>query len=251
MYKILANTIFLGKDIINLPECHSTNEIAMAKVKSKEGAEGTIVVTESQTKGKGQRGNVWYTQAGKNLTFSLILSPNFLKPLDQFNLNIVASKAIHEVLSQYVQGLKIKWPNDIVHEYEGKLGGILIENLIGQNAIEYAIVGIGLNLNQHEFEISSATSIAKLSGMEVDRGVIFKLLIQKIESNYIELKKGRKNNLKNYYMRNLYKFDQIARYKDSIEFEGKIVAINDYGQLGIQTKEGAINYYNFKEVSFL
>jgi BirA family biotin operon repressor/biotin-[acetyl-CoA-carboxylase] ligase len=251
MYKILANTIFLGKDIINLPECHSTNEIAMAKVKSKDGAEGTIIVTENQTKGKGQRGNVWYTQAGKNLTFSLILSPKFLKPLDQFNLNVIASKAIHEVLSQYVHGLKIKWPNDIVHEEDGKLGGILIENIIGQNSIEYSIVGIGLNLNQLTFEISSATSVAKLSGGEVEKWEIFKLLIQKIESNYLELKKGNMKNLKNYYMHHLYRFDQMAKYKDSIEFEGKIVAINDYGQLGIQKKEGMVNYYNFKEVCFL
>lgn len=251
MYKILANTLFLGKDIINLPECHSTNEIAMGKIKSKEAAEGTIITTENQTKGKGQRGNVWESQPGSNLTFSLILSPKFLRPMDQFDLNIIASKAIHEVLCQYAHGLKIKWPNDIVHESDGKLGGILIENIIGQNGIEFSVIGIGLNINQVHFEISTATSLAKLSGNEVDKWEIFRLLVQRLEANYVELKKGNLKKLKNYYMHNLFRFEEMASFFDKSKFVGKITNVCDDGRLMVQKEDGDINYYSFKEVSFL
>lgn len=251
MYKILANTIFLGKDIINLPECHSTNEIAMSKIKSREAAEGTIITTENQTKGKGQRGNVWESEAGKNLTFSLILSPKFIDPLEQFNLNIIISNAIHEVLSQYGRNLKIKWPNDIVHDIEGKLGGILIENIIGQKGIEFSVVGIGLNINQTRFEISTATSLAKLSGSEIDKWEVFKLLIKKIESNYLDLKKGNLTTLRSNYMQNLFRFEKWSTFFDQTEFKGRITNVCDDGRLMIQKEDGTINYYSFKEVSFL
>lgn len=251
MYKILANTLFLGKDIINLPECHSTNEIAMIKIKSKEAAEGTIITTEHQTRGKGQRGNTWESQAGLNLTFSLVLSPKFLNPIDQFDLNIIVSKAIHEVLSQYAYGLKIKWPNDIVHESDGKLGGILIENIIGQKGIEFSVVGIGLNINQVQFRFSTATSLANLSGSEVDKWEIFKLLIQKLESNYFELKKGNLKKLKDYYLQNLFRFGELAPFFDKKEFEGKIIHVDDDGRLVIEKEDGELNFYSFKEVRFL
>ncbi|AFL82818.1 birA, biotin-(acetyl-CoA-carboxylase) ligase [Belliella baltica DSM 15883] len=251
MYKILANTIFLGKDIINLSECHSTNEIAMGKIKSKEAAEGTIITTENQTKGKGQRGNIWQSEAGKNLTFSLILSPKFIDPREQFNLNIFISNAIHEVLSQYTRDLKIKWPNDIVHDFDGKLGGILIENIIGQKGIEFSIIGIGLNINQFHFEIPTATSLTKLSGIEFDKWEIFKLLIKKIETNYLVLKNGNLENLRNYYMQNLFRFEKWSQYYDKTEFKGKIINVCEDGRLVIQKDDGEINYYNFKEVSFV
>ncbi|MFD2037681.1 biotin--[acetyl-CoA-carboxylase] ligase [Belliella marina] len=251
MYKILANTIFLGKDIISLPECHSTNDVAMTRIKSKEAAEGTIVITENQTKGKGQRGNVWKVQPEMNLTFSLVLSPNFLNPRDQFDLNIMVSMAIYEVLSDYAGGLKVKWPNDIVHENKGKLGGILIENIIGQRGIEFSVLGIGLNINQKLFDFPSATSIAKLSGLDVDKWEIFKLLIRKIELYYLELKKGDFKEVKKNYLKNLFRYQEWATYSDTEEFSGKITGLKEEGRLIIEKKDGSQNFYAFKEVVFL
>lgn len=251
MYKILANTIFLGKDIINLPDCHSTNDTAKSKIKSKEAAEGTIIITDHQTKGRGQRGNIWESQAGLNLTFSLVLSPHFINPMDQFNLNIIVSNAIHEVLSQYVHGFKIKWPNDIVHESNGKIAGVLIENVIAKNRLESAVIGIGLNINQIDFANSTATSLAKVSGNKIDKSEIFELLIKKIELNYIELKKGNFIKLKDYYMQNLFRFEEWALFFDKIEFKGKITAVGNDGRLIIEKEDGNSNFYSFKEVSFL
>ncbi|MCH7399536.1 biotin--[acetyl-CoA-carboxylase] ligase [Belliella sp. DSM 107340] len=251
MYKILANTLFLGKDIISLPECHSTNDVAMEKIKSREAAEGTIVITEKQTKGKGQRGNVWESQEGKNLTFSLVLSPKFLQPMQQFDLNIAISIAIHELLSEYVSGLKIKWPNDIVHETDGKVGGILIENIIGQGCLEFSIAGIGLNINQRFFENLSATSLANLSGFDFDKWEIFKLLIHKIEINYLELKKGNLKKMYQYYLNNLFRYQEWASFSDSENFVGMIIGVQDDGRLIIQKEDGSQNYYAVKEVGFL
>ena len=78
MHKILANTVFLGKEIINLTDCHSTNEVALSMVRSGLAKDGVVVITSNQTKGKGQRGNKWISPPGQNLTFSMVFTPRFL-----------------------------------------------------------------------------------------------------------------------------------------------------------------------------
>ncbi len=89
MYKIPANTLFMGKNLVYVPECHSTNTLALELSQRTSVAEGTIVITDNQTNGRGQRGNEWFSEPYKNLTFSLIVKPTFLKPIDQFNLTIL------------------------------------------------------------------------------------------------------------------------------------------------------------------
>jgi BirA family biotin operon repressor/biotin-[acetyl-CoA-carboxylase] ligase len=114
MYKILANTIFLGKDVLFLPECHSTNDIALQRIRQGNAKEGSIIICEHQTQGKGQRGNTWEAEKGSNLTFSLVLQPDFLDLSEQFYLNMMVSNAIRRLLHDYVPSLKVKWPNDLV-----------------------------------------------------------------------------------------------------------------------------------------
>lgn len=251
MHKILANTVFLGKDIHFLTECHSTNDLALEKIRKKELAEGSIILTDSQTKGRGQRGNRWWSEPNMNLTFSLVLQPYFLDPAEQFELNIVISLAVSETLSEYFPGMVVKWPNDILHEEKGKLGGILIENILSQKGIEYAVVGIGLNINQSIKEIPFATSLFDLTGKEWDRWEIFKLLIGSIEKKYILLKKGEKRLLRQRYVENLYRMRQISMYDDGEIFEGEIQGIDPSGKLIIKKMDGSLNHYGFKEVKYL
>jgi BirA family transcriptional regulator, biotin operon repressor / biotin---[acetyl-CoA-carboxylase] ligase len=251
MYKILANTVFLGKDIHFLTECHSTNDLALEKIRKKEIAEGSIIITESQTKGRGQRGNRWWTEPGKNLTFSLVLKPSFLNVDEQFDLNIVVSLAVKEVLQEYVSGIVIKWPNDILHEEKGKLGGILIENIINHQGIEFSVVGIGLNINQEIKELPFATSLSSLTGSQMDKWEIFKLLIARIEKHYISLKKGDGKKLRESYLSNLYRNGEWARYDDGEVFEGKIEGISPEGKLILEKRAGSLNLYGFKEVKYL
>jgi len=251
MHKILANTIFLGKDIISLPECHSTNDVAAQRYKQGLAREGSIVITDNQTKGRGQRGNVWISQPGMNLTFTLVLSPAFLDASEQFELNIMVTLAIREVLSHYSKGIKVKWPNDIIHESEGKIGGLLIENAVSHQGIENSLIGIGLNINQTEFPIPGPTSVATLAGGQVDKEEIFKLIIKSIENYYLKLKRGLKDTMRKEYIQNLYRFEEWSHYEDNSPFKGKIVGISEVGKLFIEKENQVVNQYSYKEVKFL
>jgi len=251
MHKILANTIFLGKDIISLPECHSTNDVAAQRYKQGLAREGSIIITEKQTKGRGQRGNVWFSEPGMNLTFTLLLSPTFLDASEQFELNIMVTLAIREVLEHYSSGIKVKWPNDIVHETEGKIGGVLIENAVSHQGIENSLVGIGLNINQTDFAFPGPTSVATLAGGQVDKEEIFKLIIKSIENHYLKLKRGFKDAMRQEYIRNLYRYEVWSKFEDIDVFNGRIVGISEEGKLFIEKENKVMNQYAFKEVKFL
>ncbi|WP_143960568.1 biotin--[acetyl-CoA-carboxylase] ligase [Litoribacter populi] len=253
MHKILANTIFLGKDIHFLPECHSTNDEAMQLYKQGMVREGSIVITDKQTKGRGQRGNQWYSEPAKNLTFTLVLAPSFLDASQQFDLNIIVTLAVQEVLAQYAPDIKVKWPNDILHQYEGKLGGVLIENSVSNRGLDMSLVGIGLNVNQTDFAFPGPTSLARLTGSEVDLWEVFRLIIKSIEKYYLLLKRGEVELLRKLFIQNLYRYNDWASYRDTKSgvFSGKITGITMEGKLKIEKDTGQLNLYAFKEVEFL
>lgn len=251
MYKILANTVFLGKDIIYLTECHSTNDEALERLRRREISEGSIIFTDNQTKGRGQRGNVWLSQAGMNITFSLLLKPNFLIPSEQFYLNMIISLSVVELFLEYSDDMKIKWPNDILHQRDGKIGGILIENIINQKGIENSVIGIGLNINQTVFEISKVTSLKLLTGQDHERWELLRFLVANIERRYMSLKKREFNKIKADFLTHLYRFEEWARFDDGEIFEGKIKGIDENGKLNIEKRDGRDCFYGLKEVAFL
>ncbi|WP_026954724.1 biotin--[acetyl-CoA-carboxylase] ligase [Algoriphagus vanfongensis] len=251
MYKILANTIFLGKDVHFLPECHSTNDTALQLVRQGEAKEGTIVITANQTRGKGQRGNVWNVQPGANLTFSIVLRPDFMDISEQFYLNMAISNAIKSVLSDYVPALKVKWPNDLVVPGAGKLGGILIENSIGPKGWEYAVAGMGLNINQVDFSVPGPVSLKALTGSQFDLEELFRLLVTEIEQMYILLKKGKWDIIRNTYLADLFLNGVMAEYEtDHGAFRGKITGVDPFGRLQVEMENGEIQQYEFKTIRF-
>ena len=251
MYKILANTIFLGKDVHFLSECHSTNDKAIQLVRERIAKEGTIIITENQTLGKGQRGNTWSVEPGKNLTFSLVLRPDFLDISEQFYLNMAVSNAIYEVLVDYIPHLQLKWPNDLIVPGFGKLGGILIENTLGSKGWEYAVVGLGLNVNQSDFSMNGPTSLKNLTGSEFKLEELFRLLIIRIEQHYLILKKRRFNPIKNTYLSHLFLKEQWAEYQiPSGKIEGKIVGVDSFGRLELETENGEIQCFELKTIQF-
>lgn len=251
MHKILANTRFLGKELIYVPECHSTNDVALQKYKDRVIGEGTIIITEKQTKGRGQRGNSWYSEPGMNLTFSLILRPTFLEARQQFGLNMAIALGIKEALAGFLPGILVKWPNDIVHRDHGKLGGILIENTISHSGLELSIVGIGLNINQTAFPFTQATSMAQIAGHAFDKGEIFAALVESIERFYLKLKNQGGNSLMNAYIAKLYRFGEFHPFDDGEPFLGKIIGIGEQGKLIIKKANGSLHQYAFKEIRFL
>jgi BirA family transcriptional regulator, biotin operon repressor / biotin---[acetyl-CoA-carboxylase] ligase len=251
MYKILANTIFLGKDVQFLPECHSTNDIALSLAKEQRAYEGTVVITDHQIQGKGQRGNKWLTDKGLNLTFSLILKPAFLDISEQFYLNMAVSNSIRKLLQEYIPNLQVKWPNDLVLPDFGKIGGILIENTYAGMNWECAVVGIGINVNQIDFENQTATSLAKVTGSHFELSELFRLLVTQIEQGYLQLKRGKWHEIKSEYLHHLYLKDIWSNYEDSNgTFIGKIKGISGQGKLEMERENGEFQVFDLKEVVF-
>ncbi|WP_026994261.1 biotin--[acetyl-CoA-carboxylase] ligase [Flectobacillus major] len=253
MYKIQPNTLFTGKIIKYLPTCHSTNDIAAEMIQSQDVFEGTIVITDHQTAGRGQRGNTWEASSAQNLTLSIILKPSFLKASEQFKLNVAISLGVYDFLSEFIdEGLKIKWSNDIYHENK-KLGGILIENTLQGYQIGYSVVGIGLNINQLQFTVPTASSLRKVteSPIPYDLDAVLGKLLEQIEKYYLQIKQGYYETLKIKYLHVLFRYQEWHYFrKDGQLFSGQIIGIDETGRLAIES-EDMVHYFGFKEVEFV
>ena len=251
MYKIPARTLFAGKNLVYVPQCHSTNTLAAELGQKVETPEGTVVITDHQIAGRGQRGNTWEAQPGKNLTFSLILKPDFLAAKDQFQLNEAISVGIARYIASFVaHKVAIKWPNDILVR-DRKVCGILIENHLNSESIGCSIVGIGLNINQQSFAVPNAESIGMITGKEYQLRSEFEVLLYELEVCYLDLKKGKQVELENKYLDLLYRKDEIHLFtaRDEI-FEGIICGVNEEGKLRINVG-GIERVFGAKEVAFL
>ncbi|MGR3810079.1 biotin--[acetyl-CoA-carboxylase] ligase [Jiulongibacter sp. NS-SX5] len=252
MNKIQPKTIFTGKKSIYLPTCHSTNELASQKIQSEELAEGTIVLTDNQTHGKGQRGNKWYTAPGQNLTFTIVYKPEFLNPQDQFQLNIAVSLGIFKALKPFLgeNELKIKWPNDVYVDSR-KMGGMLIESIISGPKIAYSLIGIGLNINQEEFEVEKACSLTSVLYQKFSRETVLESILEEIEKEYLNLKNGRIAEQKERYLSELFRMEEWHNYrKEDGVFEGRIKGVTAEGRLLMETRLGLIQFGN-KEFEYI
>jgi BirA family transcriptional regulator, biotin operon repressor / biotin---[acetyl-CoA-carboxylase] ligase len=123
----------------------------MAKVHAGLASHGTVFFAHEQSAGKGQRGKTWITEAGANIIMSIVLQPDLLEIKHQFALSACIAVCLHDFFQKYSgNDCRIKWPNDLYWR-DRKTGGILIENVILGTAWKYAIVGIGININQVAF----------------------------------------------------------------------------------------------------
>ncbi|MTI22407.1 biotin--[acetyl-CoA-carboxylase] ligase [Fulvivirga sp. RKSG066] len=249
MYKSLAKTLFVGKTVIFLPSCHSTNEEAVIYSGKTSFTEGSIVITDKQIAGKGQRGNSWESAPGTNLTFSVFLRPTFVPIAAQFDLNICISLGILDFLSQFDDGFQVKWPNDIYY-HNKKICGILIQNFLKQGRIEKSIVGIGININQESFNVESAISLSQLTGRKHDLADMLNEVCSRIEARYMTLRAKGVNALREHYLQNLYWFGEDHIFKNGKAFIGRIVGISKEGKLEIETKTG-LRLFSMKEVQFV
>jgi BirA family transcriptional regulator, biotin operon repressor / biotin---[acetyl-CoA-carboxylase] ligase len=251
MYKTLRQTLFVGKELVHLPTCQSTNDTMARMIQNQDLNEGLIVITEDQTHGKGQRGNIWKSRKGENLTFSLYLKPHFLDISQQFYLNACISLGIYHALYEYVsEAVKIKWPNDIFL-YQNKMGGILIENNLRGSQIEHSIIGIGLNVNQKDFDFPSATSLSNVIGQNIDKEELLVQLAKHIEAQFLKLKKLKLRELKEAYMEKLFGWREVRKFEDKKGvFEGEITGIDEFGRLELWGRGKKI-VYDLKEVVFL
>lgn len=244
--------MFLGKKNIFLTECHSTNDELSSRVKSGEGIEGTVVFTDHQKSGKGQRGNTWIDEAGKNVLMSVLIKPNYLLVYEQYLLNVAVGLAVLRCAGRLLgpERVVLKWPNDILVD-DKKICGILIENSIKGSRLENSIVGIGFNLNQSEFGLMRATSLLHETGDSHDREDFIENLLVDLEYFLLRLRSGKKDDLLKLYHEKLHLKGILAKYEDdSGVFIGKIVGIDNRGKLVVKKDEGT-QHYGIKEIKFL
>ena len=253
MYKIPAKTLFMGQNQIFVPQCHSTNSVAVELMRNKDLAEGTIVITNHQTAGRGQRGNAWEADPGENLTLSLLLKPSFMLAKDQFYLTMVVSLAAKEFLTTRLSAtVKIKWPNDILVN-DKKICGILIENTLSGDKIQHSIVGIGLNVNQIAFTIASPTSMKLVAGRDFDLAEELNLFLEKLEVYYLQLRSGKLDSIKQHYLNQLYwrgEVHQFLRSADGEIFSGVITYVEENGRLTILQDNKEVSF-DLKEITFV
>lgn len=247
------SAFFSGQKLITLQRISSTNDYLKEQLsKSTPLKEGTVIMAVDQTDGKGQSGNKWLAEPGRNLTFSLLLNPTFLRPIQQFDINIVICVSIYEVLFPLLgEQLKIKWPNDIFFE-DRKLGGVLIENTIQGMELKESVVGIGINVNQENLDnLDNACSIKQLLHHEYILTDLLYELCGSIEKNYVQLKNQGVLGLKSLYINHLYGLNQVRKFSlDGVLVEGKIVDVDDGGQLIVDFNGYSLKF-NFKEIQFV
>lgn len=217
----------------------------------------TTVSAEYQTAGKGQRGNSWEAEAGKNLLFSLVLFPTGVEARRQFLLSQIVSLAIKEELSQWSEEISIKWPNDIYWQ-EKKICGILIENDLCGAYIGRCICGIGLNVNQEQFHSNAPNpvSLKQITGKEHNRHELLAEILNRISAYYEKL--TSKNcldfsaEIQVRYARSLFRRRGYHPYRDANgKFMARLLRVEPDGRFVLEDEYGKERTYLFKEVQYL
>lgn len=242
----------IGSHIERIHELGSTNNYAASQLLTKRLPEGIVFVADSQVDGRGQTSNKWESEPNMNLTFSLLLYPEFLEIAKQFEISKAISLGVSDFLKEQTDHVSIKWPNDI-YIGKGKVAGILIENSIRINIISSCIVGIGLNINQKEFksEAPNPVSLSQITGRVFNLEETLSDLCLKIDARYNQLRNGAFRQIDEDYIAMLYQFGNWSQYSDENgDFEGRILGVDQIGRLLIETRNGNINKYHFKEVVF-
>lgn len=238
--------------IIKLQETRSTNTYLDSIDTECPQQEGCVVTTHTQSAGRGQRGNSWEAEPGKNLTFSYLLRPEGVAPQEQFILSQAVSLAVVDVLSRYAHGFSVKWPNDIYY-HDSKIAGILIEHNLSGMSISRTIVGIGLNINQQQFisDAPNPISLQQITGREYDLDAMLAEVLEATTIRYAQCVGDRKQ-LQLDYVAALYRKDGFYPYRDAHEeFMATIREVQPDGYLVLCDTEGRVRQYAFKEVSFI
>lgn len=195
----------IGKPFITLVSVESTNNYAMGLITKGIATHGTIVYTENQTKGRGQRDKEWLSAPGESLTFSIILRPEGIFQQNSFSVIATTAISCYKMLKKYLpEGLSVKWPNDLYYA-DKKAGGILIESRMRNNLAEWMVVGIGINLNQPEEKLlTTATSIKKETGKPIHVKDFAMELIETLNDDFQYVFENQQEGFLEVYNRLLY-----------------------------------------------
>jgi BirA family biotin operon repressor/biotin-[acetyl-CoA-carboxylase] ligase len=231
------NNRIIGSHIIELERTTSTNTYTDNLLLSQKPAEGTVIIADQQTQGKGLDQNSWESEAKKNLTFSIILYPEFLNPSEQFRLE---------------SNIKIKWPNDI-YVGDKKLCGTLVQNSIVGPKLTECIIGIGLNINQEQFysDAPNPVSLKQINGQNYDLQLCLANLCNSLDNRYSQLKNKQYSKLESDYLSLLYRYFEWHDFIiDEVKLHARIIGITKYGQLKMESSDGKFYACGMKEVVY-
>ena len=206
------NTLIIGHKIIRLDNVNSTNSFLSENLNDSSFFEGVVVVANAQTQGRGQGENLWHSNSGDNLLFSVLLQPK-CDLIYQFYLNQFIAVSICQTLKQFGLDCQIKWPNDILVN-KNKIAGILIENKIQGRMLHSSIVGVGLNVNQSDFpdQLINPTSMKLLLKDSIDINQVLETLIFQLEKHYFQFKRNELNIINENYQSLLFKRNEKAYF---------------------------------------
>ena len=219
---------------------HSTNTLLKELIAK--GEEPTFIYAGYQTAGRGQTGNSWESEEGKNLLCSILLPPN--KNLHFLNIGVGVA-----LLRMIGEGFTIKWPNDI-YWGDKKVAGILVENAIIGNEIKYSIAGIGLNVNQTEFvsDAPNPISLKQITGKEYDIDQLMQDLLEAVHTVLNE----PEELIWSTYKQHLYRREGYWPYEDqSGRLEARIEDVLPTGEIVLRDKNGQEHQYGFKQIKYI
>lgn len=244
----------IGNSVEWLDEVISTNTYVLDLLNSERPAEGSIFIANFQTKGRGTESNTWESAAGQNLTLSLLIYPSFLTPDKHFSITQAVALGIKDFIRQQkINNVKIKWPNDI-YIADGKVCGILIQTTIQGSRFGYAVVGIGLNVNQVAFisEAPNPVSLKMITGKDYELSEKLSELCACLDFRYAQLRKKDLKALDADYLNSLYRFMEWHTYSILNDtFEARITGINGMGQLLLENRSGKRFTCDLKEIKYL
>ncbi|MFW5988530.1 MAG: biotin--[acetyl-CoA-carboxylase] ligase [bacterium] len=257
--KIGLDTEEIGSDILIFDSLDSSNNKAKELARKDNYPSGTVIVAEEQTEGKGRLGRSWFSPAETGLFISIILRPQ-LAPTKAPFLTIVASLAVVDAINKTLSNIKstddndleIKWPNDILLNKK-KISGILSEMSADMDNINYAVVGIGINVNQEIFpeEIKKiATSLKIEYGQEINRKSFLEKILKSFEKFYLLLIAGQDNLLLELWKDNLKIIDkEVIIINNKEKIKGRVINISERGELILEDEKGEIYTFWAGDVS--
>lgn len=238
--------LFFAVHLIHLDEVGSTNDFLNKNFPLLK--DWTIVWATHQTYGRGAGGNIWQTERGQNLTFSIALNTE-IKIQEYFLLNMIVCNALQKALVPLHNEVWIKWPNDIILMNK-KICGVLIENRVRQEEITTSIIGIGLNVHQTFFNsFSKASSLKEILQKEFDLQDILINIIGNIQDEYLLFKNHGKDVIQDYYLKYLYKKDEVSYFQiERRTCKGIIRGLTEDGRLIVTMEERLSRAFSNKEI---
>lgn len=249
----MKNSLSIGKVYYRFDELPSTNDWASDWIAKSKPPEGSVVRADSQTAGRGQFGSRWESEAGSNLLLSIILYPKQLPADRQFYLSMCAALALHDLVSD--SHCRIKWPNDLYIDNR-KVAGILIQCSWSGNQLQFAVIGIGMNVNQLNFapHLPHAGSLALCLGRSFSVDELEHLLFRRLEKRYTQLQNGCFDEIKSDYEAALLRIRERARFQrtsDDSVFEGSIRGVTESGLLEVEAEGAGVECFDLKQIRLL